>query len=172
MVTHLFNAQRGIHHREPGVAGQALIDPRLSLGLILDFHHVSETVCRLIFAAAGGRVVLVTDATAAAGQPAGRYRLGGDVIEVKDGGPPRRLDGTLAGSTLRLDDAIANAVKLGVDLGAAVDAASRLPADLIGRRDLGRIQSGAWADLVWLGEDLHTRATWIGGELAYGGVRQ
>jgi N-acetylglucosamine-6-phosphate deacetylase len=172
MVTHLFNAQRGIHHREPGVAGQALIDGRLSLCLILDLTHVAEAVCRLVFAAAGRRVVMVTDATAAAGQAAGQYRLGGDLIEVGPSGPPRRLDGTLAGSVLRLDEAIANAVALGVDLSAAVDAASRLPADLIGRRDLGRILPGAQADLVWLGDDLLTRATWIGGKLAYGGVSQ
>lgn len=170
MVTHLFNAQRGIHHREPGVAGQALIDGRLTLGLILDFVHVAEVVCRLTFAAAGGRVALVTDATAAAGLPAGEYLLGGERIQVGASGPPRRADGALAGSSLRLDEAIANAVKLGVDVSAAVDAATRIPADLLGRTDLGRILPGARADLVWLGEDLRARATWIGGALAYGGA--
>lgn len=95
MVTHLFNAQRGIHHREPGVAGQALIDGRLSLGLILDLTHVAEAICRLVFASAGRRVVMVTDTTAAAGQAAGQYRLGGDLIQVGTSGPPRRLDAPL-----------------------------------------------------------------------------
>ena len=71
MVTHLFNAQRGLHHREPGVVGQALADERLSCGLILDGHHVAETVARVAFAAAPGRIALVTDAMSAAGMPAG-----------------------------------------------------------------------------------------------------
>jgi N-acetylglucosamine-6-phosphate deacetylase len=170
MVTHLFNAQRGLHHREPGVVGQALVEPRLILGLIVDLSHVVALVCKLVFAAAPGRVALVTDATAAAGQPPGRYELGGEIIEVGPTGPPRRLDGTLAGGVLRLDEAVANAVGLGFDLALAIDAASRIPADVLGRGDLGRLAPGAVADLVWLGDDLHTRAAWIGGKLAFGEV--
>lgn len=170
MVTHLFNAQRGIHHREPGVAGQGLADPRLTLGLIADLAHVVGPVLQLAFAAASGRIALVSDAAAAAGQPPGRYLLGGEVIEVADEGPPRRADGTLAGSALRLDQSIANVVGLGIDLVTAVDAASRVPADLFGLRELGRLAPGALADMVWLGDDLRTRACWIGGELAFGEV--
>jgi N-acetylglucosamine-6-phosphate deacetylase len=115
-------------------------------------------------------VVLVTDAVAAAGMPPGDYDLGGQELAVDPLGLPRRVDGTIAGSGLRLDAAVANAVTSGVELRAAVDAATRLPADLVGRSDLGRIAPGAVADLVWLGDDLTTRATWIGGELAYGSV--
>ena len=77
MVTHLFNAQRALHHREPGLPGLALSDDRFTLGLIADLHHVAAPVVRLVFRAAGGRVALVTDATAAAGMPPGRYDLGG-----------------------------------------------------------------------------------------------
>jgi N-acetylglucosamine-6-phosphate deacetylase len=168
MVTHLFNAMRPLHHREPGIVGQALVDPRLASGLIADLHHVAAPVCLLAFTAAAGRVVLVTDAVAAAGMPPGAYDLGGQQVEVDALGLPRRVDGTLAGSGLRLDAAVANAVAAGVDLRSAVDAATRLPADLVGRPDLGRIAAGAVADLVWLGDDLAARATWIGGELAYG----
>jgi N-acetylglucosamine-6-phosphate deacetylase len=170
MVTHLFNAQRPLHHREPGVVGQALVDPRLTCGLIADLHHVAGPVCRLAFQAAPGRIVLVTDAVAAAGMPPGRYVLGGQEVVVDPGGLPLRADGTISGSGLRLDDAVANMVSEGVDLLTAVDAATRLPADLIGRPDLGRIAPGAAADLVWLSDDLRARATWIGGELAYGDV--
>lgn len=170
MVTHLFNAQRGLHHREPGVVGQALVEPRLTLGLIVDLSHVVAPVCKLVFAAAAGRVALVTDATAAAGQPPGRYELGGEIIEVGRTGPPRRLDGTLAGAVLRLDEAVSNAVGLGLDLRLAVDSASRIPAELLGLGDLGRLAPGALADLVWLGDDLQTRAAWIGGQLAFGEV--
>ncbi|MCW2904613.1 MAG: N-acetylglucosamine-6-phosphate deacetylase [Streptosporangiaceae bacterium] len=167
-VTHLFNAQTGIDHRAPGVAAQALADPRLHPGLIADLHHVPAVVCRLAFAAAGDRVVLVSDAAAAAGMPPGGYELGGEPITLPAHGPPLRDDGTVAGSALRLDDAVGNVARLGVDLMTAVDAATRTPADLIGRPDLGRIAPGATADLVWLGDDVRTRMTWIGGVRAFG----
>ncbi|MDQ4104356.1 MAG: N-acetylglucosamine-6-phosphate deacetylase [Actinomycetota bacterium] len=168
MVTHLFNAQRGLHHREPGVVGAGLVDHRLTCGLILDLHHVAAEVARLVFAAAPGRIVLVTDAVAAAGMPPGCYVLGDEPVIVESGRPPVRNDGTLAGSGLRLDEAVANAVALGVDVVSAVAAASQVPADLLGRTDLGRIAPGAAADLVWLGDDLRARATWIGGKLVFG----
>jgi N-acetylglucosamine-6-phosphate deacetylase len=169
MVTHLFNAQRPLHHREPGVVGQALTDPRLTSGLIADMRHVCAEVCGLAFAAAPGRICLVTDAAACAGMPPGRYVLGGGPIELPpgDGEPPVRADGTLAGSALRMDVAVSNLVAAGIGLAEAVAAASRVPADLIGRPDLGRIARGAAADLAWLGDDLRARATWIGGELVY-----
>jgi N-acetylglucosamine-6-phosphate deacetylase len=169
MVTHLFNAQRPLHHREPGVVGQALTDSRLTSGLIADLHHVSAQACVLAFRAAPGRICAVTDAAACAGMPPGRSKLGGEPIELSpgDGEPPVRDDGTLAGSGLRMDAAVANMVRIGIGLAEAVAAASRIPADLIGRPDLGRIEPGAAADLAWLGDDLRTRATWIGGELVY-----
>jgi N-acetylglucosamine-6-phosphate deacetylase len=168
LVTHLFNAMRPLHHREPGVVGQGLVDRRLTCGLIADLHHVAAPVCRLAFGTAPGRIVLVTDAVAAAGMPPGTYDLGGQQVSVDPLGLPRRSDGTIAGSGLRLDAAVANVVAAGVDLRSAVDAATRLPADILGRPDLGRIGVGATADLVWLGDDLSARATWLAGRLAFG----
>jgi len=169
MVTHLFNAQRPLGHREPGVVGQALTDERLTSGLIVDLHHVVQAVCSLAFKAAPGRIALVTDAVAAAGMPPGEYLLGGELITLPagDGAPPVRGDGTLAGSALRMDRSVANAVRCGLSLPAAVAAATRIPADLIGRADLGRLRPGAAADLVWLSPQLRTRATWIAGSLVY-----
>jgi N-acetylglucosamine-6-phosphate deacetylase len=169
MVTHLFNAQRQLGHREPGVVGQALVDERLTSGLIVDLYHVAGSVCGLAFRAAPGRIALVTDAAAPAGMPPGDYLLGGEPITLPPsaGAPPVRGDGTLAGSALRMDVAIANAVRCGVSLGAAVAAATRIPADLLGRPELGRLGSGAQADLVWLSPELSTRATWLGGRLVY-----
>ena len=165
MVTHLFNGQRPLHHREPGVVGQALADPRLTSGLIADFSHVAGPVCAIAFAAAPGRIVLVTDAAACAGMPPGEYTLGGQPIELPpgDGVPPVRPDGTLAGSALRMDVAVSNMVSVGVSLPTAVAAATRIPADLIGRSDLGRIAPGARADLTWLGSGLRAEATWLAG---------
>jgi N-acetylglucosamine-6-phosphate deacetylase len=201
MVTHLFNGQPGVKSREPGVVGQALADPRLTSGLIVDTHHVATANCTLAFAAAPGRICLVTDAAACAGMPPGEYLLGGEPITLPpgDGVPPRRADGGLAGSALRIDRAVANMALLarggdppeppasrrlgedtpparlpsparlagGAGLAAAVAAASRVPADLIGRPDLGRLAPGAAADLVWLDDDLRTAATWIDGERVY-----
>lgn len=169
MVTHLFNAQRPLSHREPGVVGQALFDSRLTSGMIVDLHHVVAPVCKIAFDAAPGRIVLVTDAAAPAGMPPGEYLLGAEPVTLPEGNgvPPVRSDSTLAGSALRMDTAIANAVACGVPLPAAVAAATRIPADLIGRPDLGRVSKGAAADLVWLSPQLRTRATWVAGELVY-----
>ena len=169
MVTHLFNAQRGLHHREPGVVGQALTDQRLTSGLIVDLSHVSAAACAIAFAAAPGRICLVTDAAACAGMPPGRYLLGGQPVDLPaGGGAPVRPGGTLAGSALRMDQAVGNAVAVGLGLPEAVAAASRIPADLIGRPDLGRLAAGGAADLAWLGDDLRTRATWVNGAQVYG----
>jgi N-acetylglucosamine-6-phosphate deacetylase len=169
MVTHLFDAQRPLHHREVGVVGQALTDPRLTSSLIADLHHVCAQACAIAFAAAPGRICIVTDAAACAGMPPGRYVLGGEPIELPpgDGVPPVRADGTLAGSALRMDTGVANMVAAGMTLPDAVAAASRVPADLVDRPDLGRIAPGAVADLAWLGDDLRTKATWIGGERVF-----
>jgi N-acetylglucosamine-6-phosphate deacetylase len=169
MVTHLFNAQRPLHHREPGVVGQALADTRLVSGLIADLHHVAGQVAAIAFTAAPGRICLVTDAAACAGMPQGHYVLGGEPIDFGgDTAPPVRADGTFAGSALRMDSAVANMVAAGVQLADAVAAATRIPADLIGRPDLGRIARGAAADLAYLSDDLRTVATWIAGEQVYG----
>jgi len=123
------------------VVGQALADSRLTSSLIADLHHVSGQVAAIAFAAAPGRICLITDAAACAGMPPGRYVLGGEPIELADGDgtPPVRSDGTIAGSALRMDSAVANMVATGIGLAEAVVAATRIPADLIGRPDLGRI---------------------------------
>jgi N-acetylglucosamine-6-phosphate deacetylase len=91
LVTHIFNAQRGLAHREPGVPGAALSDNRYRVGLIADLHHVAPEICTLIFRAAPGRVVLVTDAIAAAGMPAGSYVLAGIPVELGEDGVPRNI---------------------------------------------------------------------------------
>ncbi len=167
MVTHVFNAQRGLHHREPGVAGQALGDDRLAIGLIADLYHVHPVICRVIMEAARGRVALVSDAVSALGMPPGRYELGSEVVELREGSPPLRADGTLAGSTLRLDEAVGNVVGLGVSPVRAVEAATKVPADLLGRDDLGRLEPSARADLAWLSDGWRALATWIDGVVVW-----
>ncbi|HEX3787687.1 MAG TPA: N-acetylglucosamine-6-phosphate deacetylase [Pseudonocardiaceae bacterium] len=167
MITHLFNAQRGLGHREPGVPGAGLTDPRFSLGLIADLAHVAPDVCLLVFTAATGRVVLVTDAVAAAGMPVGSYRLGGADVLLTEEGVPRAPDGTIAGSALTLDRAVRNIVSLGIDPAVALSAATVVPADTIGEPHLGRLAENAVADLVWWDDDLYPRRVWVDGEVAH-----
>src|SRR5262249_60244123 len=116
MVRHLFNAQRGLHRREPGVVGQALTDPRLTSGLIVDLSHVAAAPCAIAFAAAPGRICLVTDAAACAGMPPGRYLLGGEPIDFTGGetAPPVRAKGKLAVSALRVESSVAQIDATGV----------------------------------------------------------
>ena len=167
-VTHLFNAQRPLHHREPGVPGHSLVDDRLALGLIVDFHHVAADVVLLAFRAAGAAHRAGDRRGRVRRHATGRYVLGGEPVLVETGRPPMREDGAIAGSGLRLDEAVRNTVDLGVPLVVAVDAATRRPADLLGRADLGRVEAGALADLAWLGPDLLTRASWVAGTPVYG----
>ena len=163
MVTHLFNAMRPLGHRDPGLAGIALTDTRAHLGLIVDLHHVDPRICQLAFNAAPDRIVLVTDAVAAATMPPGEYELGGTTVFV-DSGVPRRPDGTIAGSSLTLDTAIRNAVnECGVPLTQALDSATRIPAETVGGVGIGNLAPGLLADLVWWSDDLFPRRVWIDG---------
>ncbi|HEX2577145.1 MAG TPA: amidohydrolase family protein [Aquihabitans sp.] len=162
MVTHLFNGMSGLDHRSPGVAAAALLDERVTAGLIADGVHVHPDLVRLAFRAKGpGGIALVTDAVAWRAGTIGR-------IEVRqEGDAPRLADGTLAGSALTLDRAVANVVAWGAtDLVGAVRAAATTPADLLGRPDLGRIAVGARADLAALGPGGTCTATWLRGERA------
>lgn len=171
LVTHLYNAQRPLAPRDPGVVGAALTDERLTCGLIVDGHHVAPAAVRIAFSCAPGRIMLVTDAVAALGMPAGTYRLGDGPITVRESDPPRRDDGTLAGASGRLDDAIRRAAEAGVPVVEAVRAATRVPAAALGQDHLGRIAPGGPADLVWLGPSgdlsLRSLATWVAGRLAF-----
>jgi N-acetylglucosamine-6-phosphate deacetylase len=155
------NGYFGVSLADVEPAGWALVARRLP--------ETGTTGFLPTFAAAPGRICLVTDASAAAGMAPGRYRLGGKLVEVRpgDGQAPQLADGTLAGSVLRMDRAVANAVAAGVGLAEAVAAATRIPADLLGRPDLGRLNPGAAADLVWLDDDLRAQATWVAGEPVY-----
>jgi len=164
LVTHLFNGMGALHHREPGLLGAALTDDRLTISLIADLVHVHPAAIRLAFAAKGAaRVALVTDAVAWK-----RGAVGGTPLHVADGAP-RLADGTLAGSMLTMDRAVANVVsRCEVGLEDALRAASTTPAALMGLTDRGAIEVGRRADLVALDPDLACVATWIGGVRVHG----
>ncbi len=152
--THLFNAMRPVHHREPGPV-PALLESEAAVELIADGVHLHPAVLALAARTAGpGRTVLVTDANAAAGMPDGRYRLGERLVTVT-GGVARGRGGEIAGGTGTLAAAVRFAVtEAGLPLQSAVTAATATPAALLGLADVGRLVPGAWADLVLMTPDL------------------
>jgi N-acetylglucosamine-6-phosphate deacetylase len=164
LVTHLFNGMAPLHHREPGLVGAALSDPRLATSLIADLVHVHPVALQIAFAAKGDGAVLVTDAVAW-----NRSTHAGRSIELGTDGVPRLEDGTLAGSALTMDAAVRNvAHHAGVSVEQAITAASTTPARLLGLTDRGAIEPGRRADLVALSPSLDVEAVWVGGDLAYG----
>jgi N-acetylglucosamine-6-phosphate deacetylase len=157
LVTHLFNGMAPFNHREPGLAGAALDDDRLTPSLIADLVHVHPAALRLAIGAKRS-VALVTDAVAV---DAGTI---GDVVMQEREGAARLPDGTLAGSVLTMDRALRNVVDLGFPLARAVELASTVPAEVLGCADRGRLEPGRRADIVALDrESLAVRAVWIGG---------
>jgi N-acetylglucosamine-6-phosphate deacetylase len=152
-VNHIFNAMRPMTSRDPGIAGAALARPDVFVQMIVDGRHLADETVRLVWAAAGGRVALVSDATAAAGAGPGSYRLGDAEITVSDGVPVRG-DGVLAGTTLTMIEAVRNLHALGVPFEDAVGAATVVPAWILGRIDLGVLAVGGRADLVFLDDRL------------------
>jgi len=159
--THLFNAMTGLHHREPGMAGAALAHARRA-EIIPDLLHVHPGAIRAALRCIPG-LYCVTDATAAAGMPDGDYRLGRHTVTKCMGGV-RLADGTLAGSTLTMDQALRNLVALGLPLGEASRRTSTLAAEHLNLADRGRLEAGAWADIVVLDRDLQLTGVIVEGE--------
>lgn len=143
-ITHTFNAQTALLHREPGVPGAALTDDRFYCEVIADGVHLHRDTVRLLVRAKGAeRAVAITDAMEAAGMPEGRYALGGYRVEVKDG-QARLPSGTLAGSVLTLRRALENLIHLfGIAPEVAVRMCTLTPAQSIGEALAGRIVPGA-----------------------------
>jgi N-acetylglucosamine-6-phosphate deacetylase len=169
-VTHLFNAMTGLHHREPGLAGAALMRSDVLVELIADGVHLHPAVIRLVARLKGPRqIMLVTDAIRAAGLRDGVYELGGQSVTVLRG-VARTEAGNLAGSTLTLWQAVQNFQKFAeVELSSATAAASLVPARAMGWSDVGAIAPGFWADLVLVDDKGKTRMSWRGGEVLFDG---
>jgi N-acetylglucosamine-6-phosphate deacetylase len=161
-VTHLFNAMRPFHHREPGIAGAALVREDVIVQLVADGRHLADETIRVVRRAARGRVALVSDAISAAGAGDGGFRLGGVDVDVH-GGVARRADGALAGSTGTLIAAVRELHRLGAPLAEALAAATTVPARVARRRDVGVLRPGSVADLVVLDDTLEIRRVLVAG---------
>ena len=157
-VTHLFNAMAPLHHREPGLPGVALTDPRVRVGVIADGVHLHPTTVALAAGMLGNRLSLVTDAVSALGGPG----------DAGAGGGVRLAGGTLAGSTVSLDRAVRNlAAWAGLSLPAALAAASATAADVLGLADRGWVAPGAVGDVVLLDREGRVVVTVVRGRVAF-----
>lgn len=166
-VTHLFNGMAPFHHREPGLIGVALTDPRLVCELIADGIHVAPAAIRLAVRAKGvAGIALVSDSISATGLPDGGYQLEEQQVTVT-GGEVRLSDGTLAGSTLTLDLAVDNLARWAdVPWEEAVRCATEVPARLLGMAgERGAISVGRDADLAAFGPDHRLLWTMVRGVL-------
>jgi N-acetylglucosamine-6-phosphate deacetylase len=164
-ATHTFNAMRPLDHREPGILAEVLTDPDVTADIIVDGIHVAPSVVRLFLKAKGIEgSVLITDATAAAGMPEGRYQLGTMMVDVKNG--MCTIDGKLAGSVLTMDRAVRNVMEFGSwSLRHAVRAATLNPARAAGLADhYGALASGAEASFVVLSLAGDVRKTIVRGK--------
>ena len=165
LVTHIFNAMPGIHHRDPGPIVAGFDDDTVTLELVLDGVHVHPSVAQMIFRAAPHRVALVTDAMAAAGGQDGYYQLGSLNVTVQNGLAVLNGTQTIAGSTLTQDVALRTAVTVaGIDEARAVEALTRTPACVLGRDDeWGSLAAGFAADIVVLDDARRTERVWANG---------
>ena len=183
-ATHLFNGMRPWHHREPGAVGALLDRDEVTCEVIADGVHLHDIAVRLAARVTGpGRLVLVSDAMAAAGMPDGSYQLGTMRVTVA-GGVARLLEdpdsgraagsgqaadpsqpgtaarpGAIAGSTATLADAVRHAIAAGLPVPDVAAAASTTPARILGLADrTGALRPGLAADLVVCGDDFRPRA--------------
>lgn len=160
-VTHLYNGMPSFLHRAPGVIGAAF-DAGASVELICDRLHIHPAVIRATYQLFGDKLNLISDSLRCAGMPDGSYELGGQPIVMK-GGKATLPDGTLAGSSISLLDAVRKAVRFGLPLASAVYAASTAPALAVGL-NVGVLQTGRPADLLVLDENLALKAVFVDGK--------
>lgn len=168
-VTHLFNAMGPLDHREPGLAGAAIEDPRVTIGLIPDGLHLHPALVSIVRRAVGiDRLAIVTDAIAALGMDPGAHQLAGRAVRVH-GGAARLEDGTLAGSVLSLDAGLRNlAAFAGIDAAEALPAVTSVPACLLGLgNERGSLRTGSIADLTLLTPDLGVAVTITRGRIVH-----
>lgn len=169
IFVHTYNGMSGLHHRNPGMVGAAMNSNAIS-ELICDGHHVNPAAANILMNVKGrDHIALITDCMSAGGMKDGDYMLGEFPVIVKDGTARLKDSGSLAGSILKLKDAVKNIVSWEIaDVFEAIQMASLIPAKSIGIDDVcGKLKVGYDADFIILNEDLELEATYINGKRAY-----
>ncbi len=164
---HTYNGMRGLHHREPGLLGAVMAHDEVYAELIFDGIHVHPTAAKVLLNTKGSdKIVLISDCMRAGGMTDGEYMLGDTKTFVKDG-IARTAEGNLAGSTLKLMDAVKNMVELlHAPLTEAVKMASENPAKELGLFDkMGSISVGKYADLIAMDETFKVKFAMVNGEI-------
>jgi N-acetylglucosamine-6-phosphate deacetylase len=168
-VSHLYNGMRGLHHREPGILGAALTEGRVSVELIADGLHVHPAALRLAALCKGpAKTVLVSDSIKPAGLPDGEYTYRARRVMLRDG-LVRLPDGVIAGSSIRLNDAVRVMVEeAGFSVSEAVQMASHSPARVLRLTpSKGRLAEGSDADITIMDWGFNVNETIVGGDTVY-----
>ena len=164
-ATHLFNAMNPYHHRKPGIVG-AVFDSDVTCDIIADLVHTHPTTLDLVQKVKKERMILVTDAMRAGCMKCGTYDLGGRRVEVNEGKAVLE-DGTLAGSVLKMNDALSNMrIHTSMSLVEIVNAVTKIPARKL-RIHKGELREGYDADIVIFDENFSIISTIVDGEVKY-----
>ncbi len=167
-ATHLFNAMSALAHRNPGVVGAALASDGVSTEVIADTFHINPGLYTIIAKAKGDKMVLITDCTRAGGMPDGEYTLGGQPIFLK-GIECRLADGTIAGSVLKLNNAVRNVLAhTSLSVNEVFKMASLNPATAIKASDrIGSLEAGKDADIIIVDDEINVKRTIKKGRTIY-----
>ncbi len=164
--THTYNGMTGLHHREPGVLGAAMVHDNCYTELICDGVHVHRAAANILARTKGkDKLILVTDSVHVKGFKPGTYQENGNEIIVHEDGSVTKPDGTISGSSNRLNRVLRYAIKEAkIDPVTAYNACTKNPCELLGVHDKGKIQVGYDADIAVLDDDYNVVATYIMGK--------
>ncbi len=167
-ATHLFNAMRGLHHREPGILAAALTNPKVRCEMICDHVHLHPAVLQLIYQCkTAGGINIISDSGHAAGLNVSEFEVDGMMRYVKDG-VVRLANGTIAGSAKTVLDGVRNLIRSGIPMGNVAQMAAFNPAKTLKIDHItGSIAEGKRADLVVLDQQLNVKYTFVGGQCVY-----
>ncbi len=168
-LTHFGNAMTPLHHREIGVVGGGLYDPRVNIELICDTIHLCPDMLKLIFTVVPiERLMMITDSVAASWIGNGTMQLGGLDVVIENHVARLKVGGALAGSTLLANEGLRNVVEVtGLPIEKVIQATSWNQAQSLGLAGFGKIEAGYHADITLLRGDFSVARTLVGGESRY-----
>lgn len=165
-ATHIFNAMKPLHHREPGIVGAVFEEDEVSCDVIADLVHIHPSFFKLLYKVKKEQLLLITDAMRAGCLQCGSSEIGGQKVIVKEG-EARLEDGTLAGSVLKLNDALKNFYEhTDITLVKLIAMVTRIPAKKLGL-DIGLLKKGYGADMVLFDEEFQISSVYVDGNIVF-----